>query len=81
MAERPIHVDSGATTELRKGLRQATPDADTGQVSAENRTQREHGHDGVFRTPIVPTLQRGNAVRDALRHTAVFLCQVDWGSA
>ncbi|MCF5179943.1 DUF1534 domain-containing protein [Pseudomonas syringae] len=23
------------------------------------------------------TLQRGNAVRDALRHTAVFLCQVD----
>ncbi|AVX26816.1 hypothetical protein DA456_01970 [Pseudomonas syringae pv. atrofaciens] len=26
---------------------------------------------------IVSTLQRGNAVRDALRHTAVFLCQVD----
>ncbi|MCF5031947.1 DUF1534 domain-containing protein [Pseudomonas syringae] len=34
-----------------------------------------------FSTPIVPTLQRGNAVRDAPRHTAVFLCQVDWGSA
>ncbi|MDA3136687.1 DUF1534 domain-containing protein [Pseudomonas syringae] len=30
---------------------------------------------------IVSTLQRGNAVRDALRHTAVFLCQVDLGSA
>ncbi|MCF5027965.1 DUF1534 domain-containing protein [Pseudomonas syringae] len=26
---------------------------------------------------IVPTLQRGNAVRDALRHTAVWGCQVD----
>ncbi|PYD92403.1 hypothetical protein DNF23_11915 [Pseudomonas syringae pv. pisi] len=28
---------------------------------------------------IVPTLQRGNSVRDALRHTVVFRCQVDWG--
>nr|QVX11300.1 DUF1534 domain-containing protein [Pseudomonas congelans] len=26
---------------------------------------------------IVPTLQRGNAVRDAPRHTAALWCQVD----
>ncbi|NAP02933.1 DUF1534 domain-containing protein [Pseudomonas syringae] len=32
------------------------------------------------RTPIVPTLQRGNAFRDALRHTSVLWCQVDLGS-
>ncbi|NAO27896.1 DUF1534 domain-containing protein [Pseudomonas syringae] len=30
---------------------------------------------------IVHTLQRGNVVRDALRHTAVLRYQVDWGSA
>ena len=30
---------------------------------------------------IVPHAPRGNAVRDALRHTAVFLFQVDWGAA
>ncbi|AYL16996.1 DUF1534 domain-containing protein [Pseudomonas syringae pv. actinidiae] len=30
---------------------------------------------------IVPTLWRGNAVRDAPRHNAVLRSQVDWGSA
>jgi hypothetical protein len=30
---------------------------------------------------IVPHAPRGNAVRDDVRHTAVFLCQVDSGSA
>ncbi|MCF5364733.1 DUF1534 domain-containing protein [Pseudomonas syringae] len=30
---------------------------------------------------IVPTLRRGNAVRDAPRHTAVLWCQVDRGSS
>ncbi|KTB80941.1 hypothetical protein AO069_14965, partial [Pseudomonas syringae pv. syringae PD2774] len=29
---------------------------------------------------IVPHAPRGNAVRDALRHTAVLRFQVDWGS-
>ncbi|RMQ52689.1 hypothetical protein ALQ02_01700, partial [Pseudomonas savastanoi pv. phaseolicola] len=29
---------------------------------------------------IVPHARRGNAVRDALRHTAVLWCQVDVGS-
>ncbi|RMR31704.1 hypothetical protein ALP36_05542, partial [Pseudomonas syringae pv. coriandricola] len=39
LAERAIHVDPAATAELRKRLRQTTPDADAGQVSTENRTQ------------------------------------------
>ncbi|BBN64086.1 hypothetical protein CFBP2118_01914 [Pseudomonas syringae pv. syringae] len=32
------------------------------------------------RMTIVPHAPRGNAVRDALRHTAVLRFQVDWGS-
>ncbi|AQL39045.1 hypothetical protein JN853_23305 [Pseudomonas syringae pv. actinidiae ICMP 9853] len=43
MAERAIHVDPAATAELRKRLRQTTPDADAGQVKRSTWRVRRAG--------------------------------------